>query len=76
MNETLNVGDEVLIRLVSELDPKVFGSGWRMGKIIGLPTDLIAGEPIVILDDYGPRIYAAHIDYVTVLSSASHGRAA
>lgn len=64
----MQVGDEVLIRLLPDLNPAHFGSDWRIGFLTGIGTDLLAGEPVYVLDDDGPPIYAAHVDYITVLT--------
>ena len=71
MNETeLRIGDEVLVRLAPDLDPRHFGTGWRIGTVIGIGRDLLADEPVIELDDYGPRLYTAHIEHFSVITPA------
>lgn len=67
----MKLGNDVLIRMRDGLDPKVFGSGWRIGRITAIGLDLLADEPVLELDDGGPRIYSAHIDFATVLDTAT-----
>jgi len=69
MHETmeLTVGDEILLRLRDGLDTRMFGTGWRIGTITALGVDLLADEPVIQLDDDGPRIYSAHIAFVSLL---------
>lgn len=67
----MQIGDEMLIRLQDGIDPKIFGSGWRIGTIVALGLDLLADEPVIELDDAGPRIYAAQISFASVLTPAS-----
>lgn len=66
--DTARVGDEVIIRLHTGLDRRTFGSGWRVGTIRAIATDILADEPIVELER-GVPVYAAHIKHLTVLDS-------
>lgn len=69
----MNVGDDVLITLYEDLNSNIFGSRFRIGRVIGSATDVLASEEIIVLDDGGPRIYAEHIQYFTILDTAHDG---
>ena len=66
----MDIGDEVLIRMLPDLDPELFGSGWRIGYVVDFGYDIIGDQLVLMLDDDGPAIYAYHIDYVSILSHA------
>lgn len=65
--EHVEVGTEILVRLLDGLDSELFGSGWRIGTVTKIGTDIVADEPVFLLDDDAVPIYAAHVDFVTVL---------
>lgn len=60
----LRIGDDVLIRLTEGLDHQLFGSGWRIGVVTDIRSDILQNETLIQLDDGGPRIYAAHVEFV------------
>ena len=68
--EIHEIGDLVLIRICTGLNDRLFGSGWRIGKITDRGHDVLADEPILSLDDGGPPIYLAHIYSLSVLTPA------
>lgn len=74
MEYELTIGDDVLIRLRPGLDARHFGSGWRIGTVTDLGIDALEAEPIIQLDDDGPRIYAAHISHMSLLSRHAAAR--
>ena len=65
--DDIETGDEIMVHLRAGLDERYFGSGWRIGTVVARGRDLLAAEPMIALDDGGPPIYAAHVDFAELL---------
>jgi len=64
----VELGDEILVAIDPELNPKPFGSDVRIGTVTELGTDILFNAPMLGLDDGGPRIYDGHIRWVSIVT--------
>jgi hypothetical protein len=62
----MQLGDFLWIELHDDLPPAEFGAGYRVGRLVAVGIDILQNEPVLELDDDGPRIYAMHIRNLTV----------